>query len=75
MKLQTFVERGVLREDLFPGLLITHFRKRAIIAYTVDADVVSIVGVFHGGQDYGTALGSDEERLELAGCGNTGRLY
>jgi toxin ParE1/3/4 len=60
MSLQTFAARGVAREDLLPGLRITHFRKRAIIAYLLDDETVSIVGVFYGGQDYETALGSEE---------------
>jgi plasmid stabilization system protein ParE len=49
MKLQTFAARGVARDDLLPGLRITHCRKRTIIAYLLDRDVVSIVGVFYGG--------------------------
>ncbi|WP_430231577.1 type II toxin-antitoxin system RelE/ParE family toxin [Paraburkholderia tropica] len=56
MKLQTFPERGVARDDLIQGLRITHFRKRAIIAYLVDSATVSIVGVYYGGQDYESAL-------------------
>ncbi|WP_081868158.1 type II toxin-antitoxin system RelE/ParE family toxin [Caballeronia glathei] len=31
--LQNFPARGVARDDLLPGLRITHFRKRSIIAY------------------------------------------
>jgi len=61
MKLQTFAARGVARDDLLPGLRITHFRKRAIIAYLLETEVVSIVGVFYGGQDYEAALAPDEE--------------
>ncbi|SKD05450.1 Plasmid stabilization system protein ParE [Burkholderia sp. CF099] len=61
MKLQTFAARGVARDDLLPGLRITHFRKRTIIAYLLDREVVSIVGVFYGGQDYETALASGDE--------------
>ncbi|WP_091810380.1 type II toxin-antitoxin system RelE/ParE family toxin [Burkholderia sp. WP9] len=62
LKLQIFPERGVSREDLIPGLRITHFRKRAIIAYIVDSAHVSIVGVFYGGQDYESALNPDDDR-------------
>ncbi|BBQ02319.1 hypothetical protein BSFA1_74470 (plasmid) [Burkholderia sp. SFA1] len=62
MKLQTFPVRGVARDDLLPGLRVTHFRKRAIIAYTLDAEIVSIVGVFYGGQDYEAALTPDEDQ-------------
>jgi len=61
MKLETFAARGVARDDLLPGLRITHFRKRAIIAYTLEPEVVSIVGVFYGGQDYEAALAPDDE--------------
>ena len=33
--------------------------KRAVIAFAVDAELVSIVGVFYGGQDYETILTDD----------------
>ncbi|MBC8641384.1 type II toxin-antitoxin system RelE/ParE family toxin [Caballeronia sp. EK] len=62
VKLQTFPARGVARDDLLPGLRVTHFRKRTIIAYTVEKEVVSIVGVFYGGQDYEAALTLDEDQ-------------
>ncbi|MFL9934486.1 type II toxin-antitoxin system RelE/ParE family toxin [Paraburkholderia sp. RL18-103-BIB-C] len=48
LRLQTFPERGVPRDDLLPGLRVTHYRQRAVIAYLVE--VVSLVGVFYGGQ-------------------------
>ena len=50
LRLQTFPERGVPRDDLLPGLRVTHYRQRAVIAYLLDPEVVSIVGVFYGGQ-------------------------
>ncbi|MEN5060919.1 type II toxin-antitoxin system RelE/ParE family toxin [Luteimonas sp. TWI1416] len=52
--LETFPERGTKRDDLFPGLRITSYRGAAVIAFLVDAEreVVSILGVFYGGQDY-----------------------
>ncbi|WP_208459113.1 hypothetical protein [Paraburkholderia sp. BCC1876] len=59
MPMQTLAARGVAREDLLPGLRITHVRKRAIIAYLLDDETVSVVGVFYGGQDCETALGSE----------------
>ncbi|GJH12725.1 hypothetical protein CBA19CS11_27825 [Caballeronia novacaledonica] len=61
MKLHAFPQRGVARDDLISGLRITHFRKRAIIAYLVDDAIVSIVGVFYGGQDYESALTPDDD--------------
>ncbi|MDR5763303.1 type II toxin-antitoxin system RelE/ParE family toxin [Caballeronia sp. LZ035] len=61
MKLETFAARGVARDDLLPGLRITHFRKRAIVAYILERELVSVVGVFYGGQDYEAALAQDDE--------------
>jgi toxin ParE1/3/4 len=58
--LRTFPLRGNVRDDVRPGLRITNYRKRAVIAFDVDAEVVSIIGVFYGGQDYETALRDDE---------------
>lgn len=56
--LATFPQRGVRRDDIRPGLRITNYRKRTVIAFAVDADAeqVAILGIFHGGQDYETAL-------------------
>ncbi len=56
--LVTFPERGQRRDDLVPGLRLTHFRSRAIIAFLVDTEteIVSIVSVFYGGQNYETAF-------------------
>jgi toxin ParE1/3/4 len=36
-------------------------KKRAVIAFDVDAEQVSIIGVFYGGQDYETILQDDSE--------------
>lgn len=55
-ELQTFPLRGTQRDDIRPGLRITHYRKRAVIAFAVAAKRVSILGVFYGGQDFETAL-------------------
>ena len=50
--LQDFPYRGIQRDDVRPGLRITNYRKRTVIAFDVSADLVSILGVFYGGQDY-----------------------
>ena len=62
-----FPLRGTRRDDLFPGLRVTNFRGSAVIALTVDldAETVSIVGVFYRGQNYEaalTAIAPDAER-------------
>ena len=56
--LALFPHRGVAREDLRPGLRLTHHKGRTVIAYAVDDDAqtVSIVGVFYGGQNHEEAL-------------------
>ena len=59
--LSTFPRRGNKRDDVRPGLRVTHYRKRVIIAFVVDADLVSILGVFYGGQDYESILQDDAE--------------
>ncbi|MBL8471600.1 MAG: type II toxin-antitoxin system RelE/ParE family toxin [Rhodocyclaceae bacterium] len=53
--LQAFPNRGSQRSDVRPGLRVTNYKKRTVIAYAVDADQVSIIGVFYGGQDAQTA--------------------
>jgi len=56
--LALFPLRGVAREDIRPGLRLTHHKGRTVIAYAVDevAQTVSIIGVFYGGQDHEGAL-------------------
>lgn len=57
-RLAVFPLRGVSREDIRPGLRVTHHRGRTLIAYAVDEAprLVSVVGVFYGGQDLDAAL-------------------
>lgn len=59
--LQTFPRRGTQRDDVRPGLRITHYKKRTIIAFDVDSEQVSIIGVFYGGQDFESILKDDFE--------------
>jgi plasmid stabilization system protein ParE len=51
MELRTFPQRGARRDDLRLGLRIVGYRRKASIAFRVDGEVVTIVRVFHGGQD------------------------
>lgn len=55
----TFPQRGNKRDDIRLGLRITHYKKRAVVAFDVDGKQVSIIGVFFGGQDYEAALQDD----------------
>ena len=54
-----FPNRGARRDDIRPGLRITNYKKRAVIAFAVDAGLVSIIGIYYGGQNYETALHFD----------------
>lgn len=60
-ELHTFPHRGTRRDDVRPGLRITNYKKRTVIAFAVDdaAMRVSVIGVYYGGQDYETVLHSD----------------
>jgi len=44
--LSIFPERGATRDDIRPGLRITTYRKRTVIAFTVEVDRVTIIGCF-----------------------------
>lgn len=56
--LNTFPHRGNKRDDIRPGMRITPYRGNTIIGFSVDsvANTVSILGIFHGGQDYESAF-------------------
>ncbi len=58
--LSSFPIRGTLRDDVRPGLRVTSYRKRVVIAFAVDADRVQIIGIFYGGQNYEAIL-QDED--------------
>lgn len=55
-ELQTFPKRGTNRNDLHSGLRTTNYKKKTVIAFFVDANVVSIIGIYYGGQDIDTIL-------------------
>jgi plasmid stabilization system protein ParE len=57
--LRTFPLRGTRRDDVRPGLRITNYKKRTVIAFDVKSEAISIIGIFYGGQDYETILQDD----------------
>ncbi len=57
---RSFPLRGARRDGIRPGLRVTNYRGRAVIAFTVENDQVAIIGVFYGGQDYESTLQDDE---------------
>lgn len=54
--LKTFPARGGRRDDIRPGLRVFGFRKCVSIAFEVTDDVVTVLGVFYGGQNIEAAL-------------------
>ncbi len=58
-----FPLRGTRRDDVRPGLRITNYKGRTVIAFDVAPGLVSIVGIFYGGQDYQTLLGEDDSNV------------
>lgn len=53
-----FPHRGTRRDDLHPGLRVTHYKSKTITAFFVDdtSRTVLIADIFHGGRDYEAAL-------------------
>lgn len=51
-----FPERGIRRDDLRPGLRITHYCSRTSIAFMIYDNRLEILGIFHGGQNYTKVL-------------------
>ncbi len=59
--LHIFPHRSHARDEIRPGLRVTNYKGRCVIAFDVAAETVSIIGVFYGGQDYETLLLSENE--------------
>ncbi len=50
--LADFPFRAVAHDHIHPGLRTLVFRGRVTIAYSVDADTVTILGIFYAGRDW-----------------------
>lgn len=57
--LTDFPERGMRRDDLWPGLRVMGFERRTSIAFVVGDDTVTILRVLYGGRDLETAFADD----------------
>ncbi|WP_319759279.1 type II toxin-antitoxin system RelE/ParE family toxin [Maridesulfovibrio sp.] len=60
-ELKSFPQRGTLREDIRPGLRITHFKKRTIIAFAIMDENVVILSIYYGGQNFEEKLNDDAQ--------------
>jgi plasmid stabilization system protein ParE len=54
--LKTFPMRGARRDDIRPGLRVFGFRRRVSIPFEVTGEVVTILGIFYGGQNFETVF-------------------
>jgi toxin ParE1/3/4 len=52
--LSVFPERGIKRDDLRLGLRTLGFERRAVIAFLIRADTVTILRILYGGRDLGS---------------------
>jgi toxin ParE1/3/4 len=57
----TSPHRGTQRDDIRLGVRTVGYRRRATIAFEVANEIVTILGVCYGGQDYEADLQVDEE--------------
>ena len=51
-----FPERGMRRDDLFPGLRVVGFERRVTIAFHVGVDTVTFLRILYGGRDLDALL-------------------
>ena len=54
--LKTFPLRGARRDDIRPGLRVFGFRRRVSITFEITDRVVTILGIFYGGQKFEAAF-------------------
>jgi plasmid stabilization system protein ParE len=54
--LKTFPKRGAQRDDIRPGMRVFGFRRRVSIAFEITDSVVTILGIFYGGQKFEAAF-------------------
>ncbi len=58
--LQTFPERGVVRNDIRPGLRVLSFDRRVSIAFQVTPEAVIILRILYAGRDVSGAFDESE---------------
>lgn len=58
-KLASFPHQGSPRDDLRAGIRTVVFKRRTTIAYMVESEIVTVIGIFHGGRDQETLLRGD----------------
>jgi plasmid stabilization system protein ParE len=51
--------QGTPRDDIRPGMRTLAYKRRVLIAYDVEDEIVTIIAVFYGGQDFESLLRED----------------
>jgi toxin ParE1/3/4 len=54
--LAVFPDRGIRRDDLRSGLRVLGFERRAVIAFQIAAETVTILRILYGGRDLEAAF-------------------
>ena len=54
--LTLFPLRGTRRDEIRPNLRIINYKKTTIIAFEVGNSVVTVLGIYYGGQDFTAIL-------------------
>jgi toxin ParE1/3/4 len=66
----TFPLAGRARDDVRPGMRTTTFKKRTVVAYLIDETlaetVITVLGVFHGGQHGERVLSQEQGDADAA---------
>ena len=50
--LVNFPHRGNTRDDVRPGLRVTNYKRRTVIAFAIIEERISIIGLYYGGRNY-----------------------
>jgi toxin ParE1/3/4 len=59
--LRDYPEQGRARPDLRPGLRVIPYGRSVVITYRVTGDMIEVLRIFYGGQDYETIMSGDGE--------------
>jgi toxin ParE1/3/4 len=66
----TFPLAGRARDDVRPGMRTTTFKRRTVVAYLVaeasGQTFITVLGVFHGGQDWERVLSQEQGDADAA---------
>ena len=59
LSFETFPQRGLLRDDVSPGLRLVGYHRKATIVFRLTGEAVTILRIYHGGRNVDLADFSD----------------